>query len=422
MRFQRFILYLTIITAFVGSLWGTMAVGKYHMFPYRLFVLFMWIMLSFNILQKRGRLDVSYCKVKRYFQFFAIWLGLAILSVIWAASKGDAARNIILLFIGISIVFFMVYFLRGLDHLVRMYWLWWLMFVVLIAIGIWEVITGNHLQCSRLYEDDLPRKVFAPTAVFHNENDYAAYIALSLPMILAGIWHCHALVVRVIGIPLFAAGIWVLLLTSSRSCYIATLMGLFFGFLFLLKLNKRITALISVVGLCALVFLFFPDQTRDLMQHVEGQAQSLSSGDDGGSVSIRLNLVKNAIYFTVQSLGMGVGAGNAEFYMENSAVYWVGGITNMHNWWMEILVNYGLFIFAGYLICCASIFYNLLKIRWQACDRTGIMICDGFLMGWVSFALASISSSSMMSFRPQWILFGFSLAFINYWRNKTYGV
>ena len=421
---QQVFLYLTIISAFTGTLGVAVSVGSIHLFPYRFLLIFVWLLFVVAIFINNGRLNLSHIRVKLYLQFLVFWLAYAFLSITWAAAKGDALRNIIFLFMGISIIFFLVYYFRDLDELKRLYWLWLLIVAAIIPVGIWEVTTGNHLHVSGLFEEVRPRFRFAPSAVFRNQNDFAGYIALSLPMVLAWIRYCPKLIGRALGVLVLIAGLGLLLLTFSRSCYLAVFTGILFWFLFLLRLKNKFKALVLTVFVCVLIVAAFPVQTRDIFEKVKIQANSLTpivlQNEDIGTLYVRQNLIKNALYFTAKSAGFGVGAGNVEYYMENSKIYPVAEKTNVHNWWVEILANYGVFIFAGYLILYISLFWNLWKVYKRVSNRTERMICEALLVGLVSFFMASISSSSIIAFRPQWMFIGFALAFLNYCRIQAY--
>ena len=104
--------------------------------------------------------------------------------------------------------------------------------------------------------------------------------------------------------------------------------------------------------------------------------------------------------------------------MANFSQYNTAGITNPHNWWLEIFINYGIFIFVGYVIFYIGIIRNLWKIYRIKQIREEKMICEALLVSMVGFFFSSISSSSIMAFKPQWLLFAFVLAFLNYFRNK----
>ena len=125
-------------------------------------------------------------------------------------------------------------------------------------------------------------------------------------------------------------------------------------------------------------------------------------------MSLRISIVQNGVSLLYSTAGFDVGAGNAEYYM----------VTSPHNWWLEILINYGIFIFIGYAIFYISIIRNLWKLYHEKQTKGEKMICEPLLVSLVGFFFASISSSSIMAFKPQWLLFAFALSFLNYIKNK----
>lgn len=421
---QRFFLYLLIISGIIGSTFGVIEVGPVHLFPYRFFLVFLWFLFIINFFLCQGILKVSHIKVKLYLQFLALWFFYALFSLAWAASKTDAIRHIIFLLMGFSIILFIVYYLTELNQLKALYYLWLLIYILLIPVGIWEITTGNHLNVSNLSEELRPWCMFAPTTVFYNQNDYAGYIVLSFPMVIAWIRYYPNLISRALGVSLCVTSLWLLMLTFSRSCYIAFFTGILYWFLFLLRWKNKFKALALMAIICVFLVVIFPTKTRDILAKIEIQAASLNpiilQNEGIGTLSVRLNLIKNALYFTAKSAGFGVGSGNVEYYMENYKIYPVSKLTNVHNWWVEILANYGVFIFAGYLIFYFSLYYNLWRAYNKVDNRTEKMLCEALLVGVVSFIMASISSSSIIAFRPQWMFIGFALAFLNYCRIKKH--
>ena len=84
----------------------------------------------------------------------------------------DAIKDIVFLFMGISLIFFICLYIRNKKDFMNIYYLCYVAFVCLILIGFWEVITGNHLSSSRFF--DYPLR-FIPTSTFHNQNDFASF-------------------------------------------------------------------------------------------------------------------------------------------------------------------------------------------------------------------------------------------------------
>ena len=420
---QNFFLFLTIIASFTGTLLIEIPVGPVHLFPYRFLMLFMWFLFLINLILKNLRFNKSNIQVKVYLKFLGLWLCYAFLSLAWAIAKYDGIKNLFFLFNGISMIFFIIHYFRDLNQLKRLYYLWLLIYAALLLVGIWEVTTGNHLKTSALSQETRLWVLFVPTTVFTNQNDYAAYIIISLPMILSLIRYYSRWTIRVLGIILFIAGLWLLIETVSRSCYIAFIMGMTFWFLFLLRLKIKFKLLALTVSIVVIGIVAFPIQTRYFLDKVEIQLASLPStiilSESNEAQGIRARLIKNALYFFALSAGFGVGAGNIDYYIKNYQVYPASDHTNVHNWWIEILANYGVFIFIGYLIFYFSLLYKLWKAYNKQINKTEKMLCEGILVGLICFFMAAISSSSIIGFRPQWIYFGFALSLLNYYRIKT---
>ena len=416
---QRFLLYLTIVAGFTGSAFLAIPVGPIHIFPYRVLLPLLWLIFAMGILLQ-GRVDISRIKVKPYLQFLALWLSYAVLSLAWAADKGAAIRDIVFLFMAISVIFFVVYYFSNGKDLKQLYYLWLVVFGGLLLVGFWEHLTGQHLSVSGLYGERRARFMFMPTGVFHNPNDFATYLALSIPFVFTLIRYRRGIVVRSVGLVVFFVSLYLLLRTFSRANYLAVMLEVAFLFMFLFKLKAKFKAILLGGLLILALVIALPGPTQRIVGSIGEQVESITSSWSltYGSTGVRINLLKNSLVFLVRTAGFGVGGGNAEYWMGNFPVYNTRGITNPHNWWDEILLEYGVFIFAGYVLFYLSLDVNIYKIHQHLSAGTEKMICEALLVALVGFLLASISSSSIMALRPQWFLFAFALAFLNYMRGK----
>jgi len=416
---QKGLLYLALIAGFIGSAFLAIPIGPIHLFPYRILLPLLWLIFAMGILLQ-GRVDLSHIKVKSYLQFLGLWLLYAVLSVVWALSRVDAIRGIIFLFMAVSVIFFVVYYFSNGKDLKRLYYLWLAVLGGLLLVGIWEHLTGQHLSVSGFYGETRARFMFMPTGVFHNTNDYATYLALSIPFVLALIRYRRNIFTRCIGLGALFASLYLLLETFSRVNYLAVILELAFLFTFLFKLKAKFKAIV-VGGLLILALVVaLPGPSQRIIDTISEQVESITNSEllTSGSNGVRINLVKNSLIFLGRTAGFGVGAGNAEYWMGNFPVYDTRGITNPHNWWDEILVDYGIFIFAGYVFFYLGLILRLYGIHRHLDAGTEKMICEALLVALVGFFLASISSSSIMALRPQWFLFAFALAFLNYQRIK----
>jgi teichuronic acid biosynthesis protein TuaE len=418
---KYYFFYLTIITSFAGTLIISIPVGGIHFFPYRIFLILLWFLFLVKICITNGRIIISIIRIRAFLIFLFVWFFYAFFSTLWTLDKVNAIRNVLLLFMGISIILFINHYISDLKRLIEFYWLWLVIFFVLCLIGVWEVLTGNHLNISNLYMDD--RLSFAPTAVFFNQNDFAWYLVLTIPFVLAWFRYYPKLISRVIAFFALILAIWLLIMTTSRSCFLAFFVGAIFQFFILFKLKNKIKVLFFLIFAFPIFYIIFSDKILFLYQIVQQQISSLiplivNSGEIG-SLSVRKNLIKNALYFTVNSFGFGIGAGNVEYYMAHFSIYPVFDITNVHNWWIEIMVNYGVFVFVGYLCFYFGLLINIWFVYKKIQNLKEKMLCEVILTGLIVFIPAAISSSSAIALRFQWIFIGFALSFLNYYRKKN---
>jgi len=419
--FKKFLLYMIIIMGFLGSAFFCFDIGPFSIFPFRIFISILLIYFI-SYLFCNCKLNISKIKVRNYILYLIIWLFYSILSIVWAASKIAAVRNIIFLFIGVSLIIFIVLYFNKLKDLKLFYNIWIFILVPLTIIGLWEVFTGNHLPVSSLYLSEHPVKRFMPSAVFHNPNDFATYLAISTPFLLSFINHQKYLFKKVFGLILLFLSLFLILKTFSRVNYLAVFIEFAFFFVFILKIKGKFKTVIIVVLLFIFLYVLFTKHTMELLQNINVQISSLfiQSKMFKGSIAMRYNLIKNSLIFLFKSAGFGVGAGNLEYYMSHFAKYETWGILNVHNWWIEILTNYGVFIFTGYLIFYLTLIFNLYKACKRIVNKTEKMICEALIVSLIGFSFASIGPSSIIAFKPQWLLFAFALAFLNYYRlNKV---
>ena len=127
-----------------------------------------------------------------------------------------------------------------------------------------------------------------------------------------------------------------------------------------------------------------------------------------GSGAVRSSLLEDGLRLVAETDGLGVGAGNAEVKVRALANF--PGVANLHNWWLEVLVDGGVVGFALYLL----FFLTLLVRQTEAARRTRdpfvrYMALSGALalIGWT---VGSVGPSTAIHFAPMWIVFGLGMA------------
>jgi teichuronic acid biosynthesis protein TuaE len=121
---------------------------------------------------------------------------------------------------------------------------------------------------------------------------------------------------------------------------------------------------------------------------------------------IRVNLIKNGFEFLKHTFGFGTGAGNIEYWMANKSIYDTLLVTNMHNWWMEILTGYGVFVFVGYMWMYLTMTKGFFTAFMHSEDKFIQNVSIGLLCCMVAFLMGSVSSSSNITQEWLWVFWG----------------
>jgi teichuronic acid biosynthesis protein TuaE len=298
-------------------------------------------------------------------------------------------------------------------------------FAFATAVAIAELRFGVRLPTSVLLGRSRDA-AFAATSLFGNQNNFATYLTLTLPYFL-----CLPVVFRdarlvVLGTVGALVTLAALLFTGSRSNLIAAFLVIA-GLVVMLATDRRqrgrAIAGIAVTALCALLVLpslggggLLP-LPKDAVTKlnigllVEQRKQQLGSG------AVRSSVLDEGLGLVRETQGLGVGAGNAETQIRSLANF--TGVENLHNWWLEVLVNLGVVGLALYV----ALYLTLLRGQFRAARRSGdpfvrwLGLSGGLAM--VGFVVGSLGPSSVIAFAPMWIMLGLGMLTIVLARRTT---
>jgi O-antigen ligase len=285
---------------------------------------------------------------------------------------------------------------------------------VLVAIA--EITTGVRLPTSALAERV---GAFAATSFFGNQNNFATYLALTLPYLLVLPVVARDVRLRVLGAGGAVIAIALILFSGSKANLVAVGIILI-GMLVVLATDPAmrrafVAALVVVGGALLLIIpsLFgagivpLPEQAVAKLDFGTLQAQ-VQSGS--GSGAVRSSLLGTGLDLAAGTGGVGVGAGNAEVVVRGQQGY--EGVANLHNWTLEVLVDTGII---G-LVLFGSLYVIMLVGNLRVARRThdpwlrymglaGSLALLGFITG-------SLGPSTAIHFAPMWITFGLCLTTI----------
>jgi teichuronic acid biosynthesis protein TuaE len=432
---ERWTYYATVVAAFLGVSVLAWDVGPFTLFPYRVLVAALGMLLLWHAARSRAELR-RFSHVKLYVLFLFVWGLYGGVSMMWAVSTTAAALEFGLLVVGTAFILLTIFYVETELELRRLHWIWIGVFVAFVGIGLWEHITGLHLPVSGYFGTTDRRFLFRPTAVFGNPNDYAAFLAIGLPFVLMKFLHGRSIVKGLLLPVTGGVAVYLILMTGARASLFAVLLELVVlvalgaaDRTFRSRLNRwlKLGVIVSAVMLPnAIPYVddlggrtvqgSMVDQVASTVDQVAETAEQ--AGAAGGSVNVRWNLVRNGVVFIGETYGVGVGAGNAEWWMEHRPEYDTSTTYSLHNWWLELTVTYGVLIAMGFLIFYLGMLLGLWRAWLHAVKPEMRALYGGLVVSMVGFVLASLGPSSVVGLKPIWVLWGSGLAALSIARTE----
>ena len=356
--------------------------------------------------------------------FMFLWYSI---SIIWAPDIILSLKYLFYIFCGMIISITITQFSVSIEKFNRLYKLLYIIFIIELIIAILESFTpfrwpispysssyqffGKEAVDFLAFENPLSYSKFNPPTGFHwNTNNLALTMVLILPFFM-----CHKkLSIKLIG------GIAITLisvLSASRAVFLALI---FIYCIYLVIIKKKITTLLIIWMIIISTFwgmsnLRDSDNPRinELANSVEALELYLKGDIDiGGSIEWRRELIDNGINALIKTNGIGVGGGGSTA-LQKKAGGVAGRFTSMHNFWVEILVEGGIFFSIIGFMWYFSIIYNLFLISRNNKNLELNFYSQALLLSMIGFIPAAVAASSTIYFFPMWIMFGMSISVIS---------
>lgn len=275
------------------------------------------------------------------------------------------------------------------------------------------VFAREAIDYSRFERDARAMLQSSPTSFWGNPNAFALAMVMVSPyfMLQPRRWFC------LLGLTAISV---VVIMTGSRGAMAGYLVGLALCLLWLRY--EHVVALIFLV-LCGIMVAplvkssVYADSPRlaqistlpgDLGRYFApvGPTAPLV----GDSIDVRKGVARLGIAAFMETGGRGVGAGGSQAVLE--AGQEGQGVSSMHNFWIEVLVDGG--VIAILLVC---VLFALCGARLRKIlIGSGSVFCRDqariLMLSLVIFAVGCVSVSSPIYFLPMWILLGLSVALI----------
>lgn len=280
--------------------------------------------------------------------------------------------------------------------------------IIHIAIGYFEVTTHTYLfNVGSFASYHYGREAIS---MFYNPNDYSAFITTMLPFAVYRLIASEGLIKKILyGIITFAI-VDMIIITLARSAILALIFATIIVFiLFVYKDKLKVKAFILIFA-GVLAVLLIPAVQTWIQNIIINNAIDTSLATD----SARINLIKNGLQFVKETFGLGVGAGNLETWFAERAIYPIGKLLYMHNWYVEILATFGVIIFLLYIVTHTTIFWESYKLAKREKKLYGIH--TAYLISFAIFTITSVASSSNVYSEWVWMYLALMVSYIEKYR------
>ncbi len=416
-----------VASAFLGV---SISFADFFLFHFVLFI--SSILLLYKIKENQFNVKISLFLNPHIFSLLLIFFWY-LLSLFWAPNLQLGIKYNFYIFCGLFIILSIVSFCTNIEELNKMFKMLSLFIFIEILIALLESFTSFRMPISSyssisaffgkepanfLVSDNivLLSRITPPTGFRWNTNDLAISMIIALPFFLCN----RKTSIKIVGI--FSITL-IVAMTASRAVFLALLL-VFALYLFLIK--KKIITLILILISSIGIFLgmrFFSESSNARMNELANSIEALSmyiSGDIdiSGSLEWRRELTENGLIALKNTNGLGLGAGGSVANQETIGPV-AGRFTSMHNFWIEVFVEGGLFVLIVSLFLILNIIYHLFIISKTSQNENIKYFSQSLFMSILAFFPAAIAASSTIYFFPMWIMFGFAISVILLSKNQA---
>lgn len=365
------------------------------------------VLLYFAVRAREQRLGRFFGDAWPYALYFAVLMAYALVSLFWVKDPMFSFINTLCIQLGgVGMLLIVAAAVRSREDLLWLLDVLTVCLTLVVLLGIFEIFTGRFLfpnNNSELYLRNIYGRYF-PYAVFHNTNNYSAFVTLALPFAIYDlVCRLGARAGAALSVLLGGAAVFTLLNADPRACYIAIAV-MAAAAVVTLPGGKKLPSLKKLWPAGLVAFLALSAFAVRKGVKLVAEMNSLNTGDH--SVRERLLLTQAAFRMLPDTHWMGVGAGN---YIQ-LLPYYSSSIKNinLHNMTLQILTEYGAVMFAGYLLVLVMLAVQFFRRRREN-GRDGVLAVIGF-MEICAFPVVGIAAADATRDAITWVFLGILLA------------
>lgn len=409
------LVFLNIIFGlFTASNIFLIQLGPVNLTLFRITLLMIMIFMIFKFFYKNYNGVITISKNNNFLiSFLLIWFLWGILSIVWVKDYNYWLETITHLSLGIILTFIYSQFFKKRSDYILAIRLYSVMILFHNFIGWYEILTKNYMFYSGVsiywYQKD-----GMPVSSFGNTNDFATFLFLSLSILYVCLKSTNKLLGKIFYIGLILSSSYLMIATSSRGAILGGILSLsafiIFNITGTMSKNKLTKFFLLLTGLSITLLILKPEMFINLFNYLTNGID-ISKYIPKDLNDIRFRLIINGLYFLVRTFGFGVGAGNAQYWLANESIVPNGNILYLHNWFLEILVEYGIIIFLMYII----FYYKILKTNYKIFRKSendfDINFSLSIMIFMAGFIIVSFSSHSLVYHEWFWIYWAIVVSF-----------
>lgn len=436
--------YLFVFSVIMGNVISNdeirfcgMVLSVYRVVIPSYFIYFLWRRIKYKSLNK----VFSNRMLILYMLLMGLWIvwGVILIFISPYSQLREALKDILSLILAMLSIYS---FWELCDTEKVLDWMFKCIRIICFLLCIWaliEILFGIYLPFSQHYWFDIVNKehryavflrglkekrIYRATTCFYNGNDLSSFLAIFLPLFY--ICKENTIKTSVIREIIFGLIIFIICVNDSNIALIGITLSLVIYFIFgerkcaskllaillfiqtigakliiaviiFIKSNLPIEVPLVAKRYGAVMDMTMLDRVYNVMEVMETQVAN-AMGGSANSLMCRWQITLTSLRMTLKSKLMGIGpSGFSNYIVQNEPN---SKLVNPHNWWLEILSQYGIIVFIAYLFVMANIFFQVCKL-YKNTKNNAILL---YLCMCVVFCLACIAPSSYLNYSYQWIL------------------
>lgn len=407
----------------VSSILGIAAsYSKVYLF-HILFVCLIIVYSSEIIKSKKIEFD-RFLSLHKFFYFMVFWY---FISIVWSIDISASLMYIFYIIFGTFLSLTIISYSYNLEKQNRLFNVMAYIFIIEILICLLESFTtfrfpispysdyaylfGKESYLNNVNEISIKYLQETPTGFQWNPNNLAITMLIVLPFF---IYYKN----KFIKIPGIISVFIIILMSGSRGVFIACIFMFVLYFFFTSK--KRLIYSFLFIPIIIILLLLsnnfiqlinYNTHISEIISSFDALSTYLSGeSEEKNSISERQVFIKNALNALSNSSYLGVGPGGAVI---------ANGGASIHNFWIELLTDSGLFFTIIFFVWYLYILFRLYIISFRSNNELKYY-AEACFLALSSFLIGAVSASSVIYFFPMWILLGFSISTIyNFKRSKN---